>query len=101
MDNQIEWKVRGMTCTNCAMSVDKQLKSLGLQEVEVDFMQSLVRFQPTDTVPLQKIQEGIQRLGFKVDKDQNTGTREKEGIEERFLGSPKEFLHPSGRVRRT
>ncbi|GAB3364949.1 heavy metal translocating P-type ATPase [Arachidicoccus ginsenosidivorans] len=95
MDNQIEWKVRGMTCTNCAMSVDKQLKSLGLQGVEVDFMQSVVRFQHTtnDHIPLQKIQDGIQGLGFKVENAGSNTAAAKESLTEKLLGTPfKRFI---------
>jgi len=95
MDNQIEWKVRGMTCTNCAMSVDKQLKSLGLQGVEVDFMQALVRFQhrDTDKISLDKIQQGIQGLGFKVENGDQQQSRAKESLSEQLLGTPfKRFI---------
>lgn len=98
MENQIQWKVRGMTCTNCAMSVDRQLKSLGLQEVEVDFMQSQVRFQHTDKVSLQKVQDGIQGLGFKVERPATNGASDAAinaplSLSERLLGSPfKRFI---------
>lgn len=84
-----------MTCTNCAMSVDKQLKSLGLQGVEVDFMQSQVRFKYTDadSIPLQKIQDGIQGLGFKVEKDQGSDEKIPDSLTDRLLGTPvKRFI---------
>lgn len=95
MDHQIEWKVRGMTCTNCAMSVDKQLKSLGLQGVEVDFMQALVRFQhkEEENVSLQKIQDAVQGLGFKVEKNEAAATGQTPPLTERLLGTPlKRFI---------
>ncbi|SDZ73638.1 Cu+-exporting ATPase [Arachidicoccus rhizosphaerae] len=93
MDNQIEWKVRGMTCTNCAMSVDKQLKSLGLKDVEVDFMQGLVRFQDTDKISLDKIQDGIQGLGFKVEKTADQNNPAETTLAEKLLGTPfKRFI---------
>lgn len=84
-----------MTCTNCAMSVDRQLKSLGLQGVEVDFMQSLVRFQHTDkdSIPLQKIQDGIQGLGFKVEQELSGGGKQSSDLSEQILGTPlKRFI---------
>lgn len=95
MDNQIEWKVRGMTCTNCAMSVDKQLKSLGVKGVEVDFMQSLVRFQHPDQdgIPLKKIRDGIQGLGFRIEQEPSGMADGSASLSERLLGTPfKRFI---------
>ena len=93
MDNQVEWKVRGMTCTNCAMSVDRQLKSLGIKEVEVDFMQARVRFKQPESLPLNKIQEAVQGLGYKVERPGMDSTAQAPSLSERLFGSPfKKFL---------
>ena len=44
MEKLIELKVDGMTCNNCASSLDKYLKKKGFEDVYVNFATKEVRF---------------------------------------------------------
>ncbi|WP_233218249.1 heavy-metal-associated domain-containing protein, partial [Roseateles chitinivorans] len=41
---KVNWKVEGMTCTNCALTVNKYLQSQGMQNVKVNFIGGDVSF---------------------------------------------------------
>ena len=62
----MNWKVEGMSCTNCALTIDKYLKGKGMQEVKVNFMGGDVSFEMIDTLPKQEIAKGIEDLGYHV-----------------------------------
>ena len=64
---KVQWKVDGMTCANCALTVDKYLKKGGAQNVSVNLIDGDVSFSPTDTAP-ERLAKGIEELGYKVDK---------------------------------
>lgn len=62
-----------MSCTNCAQSVEKQLKSSELQSVQVDFMRGQARFTNPTNKDLSLIEKSVNQLGFKVlHEDENT-----------------------------
>ena len=63
---KVEWKVEGMSCTNCALSVDKFLQAKGMQEVKVNFMGGDVSFEMAVDIPKQEIVKGIEGLGYHV-----------------------------------
>ncbi len=65
MEN-IQWKVDGMSCTNCALSIHKYLSSKGIHEPKVNFMEGEVQFELVDTAQKPVLIKGIQDLGYKV-----------------------------------
>ena len=65
MEN-IQWKVDGMSCTNCALSIHKYLNSKGIQEPKVNFMEGEVQFELVDPAQKPALIKGIQDLGYKV-----------------------------------
>lgn len=69
---KVNWKVEGMSCTNCALTIDKYLQGKGLQEVKVNFVGGDISFQLEDGIPKQEIAKGIEGLGYHV----VTGTKE-------------------------
>ena len=42
---KVEWKVEGMTCTNCALTINKYLEKEGLKNVKVNFIGGDVSFE--------------------------------------------------------
>lgn len=62
----VEWEVDGMSCVNCALSIEKYLKSNGLQDAKVDFASKSVRFNSIENTDLQSLKSGINQLGFEV-----------------------------------
>lgn len=63
---KIDWKVEGMTCSNCALSVNKYLTKEGATEVKVNPIDGAVSFTNTLEKPLDTIKKGIGSLGYKV-----------------------------------
>ena len=61
-----EWKVEGMTCSNCALSVSNYLKKQGLADVQVNPVSGAVSFSSETTIPENKIKDGIKKLGYSV-----------------------------------
>lgn len=66
MPDNIQWKVEGMSCTNCALSVEKLLKSKGVQNVSVSFIGGNVSFDKPETTDLLAIEKEIGQLGYHV-----------------------------------
>src|SRR5436309_779211 len=67
----VNWKVEGMTCSNCALTVSKFLEKEGMQNIKVNPIDGDVHF---DTAKLsegkqQKLTEGIASLGYTVVDD--------------------------------
>jgi len=63
---KVNLKVEGMSCTNCALTIDKYLKSEGLQNVKVNFIGGDVSFEMNGNITQQKIEKGINSLGYHV-----------------------------------
>ena len=63
---KIEWKVEGMTCSNCALTISKYLKKEGLKDVSVNLIDGDVSFEPGENGKQEKIKKGIEGLGYKV-----------------------------------
>ncbi len=61
-----EWKVEGMTCSNCALSVTNYLKKEGLGNVQVNPITGEVSFTSDFEVEKIKLQAGIKKLGYTV-----------------------------------
>jgi Cu+-exporting ATPase len=72
---KISWKVEGMTCSNCALSVSKVLQKQGMQQVQVNPINGEVAFEITEKEHgLDKAKKNIELLGYKVVADENTTT---------------------------
>lgn len=79
MMEKVNWKVEGMTCSNCALSVNKVLQKQGMQEIMVNPINGDVMFQTASANGnLQKAKKNIELLGYKV-KDEKLETIEKTG----------------------
>ncbi|MBL0883499.1 MAG: cation-translocating P-type ATPase [Chitinophagaceae bacterium] len=69
---KVNWKVEGMTCTNCALTVNKYLQSQGMQNVKVNFIGGDVSFELPENSSTQAIANGINGLGYTVKNDEPT-----------------------------
>jgi P-type Cu+ transporter len=63
---KVAWKVEGMTCSNCALTVSKFLEKQGMQEVKVNPIDGNVSFTGKDGLPEETLQRGIADLGYRV-----------------------------------
>jgi len=64
--DKIIWKVEGMTCSNCALSIQKFLEKEGMKEVFVNPIGGEVLFINDLDVELSKIKKGIESLGYSI-----------------------------------
>ncbi|MEO6230764.1 MAG: cation-translocating P-type ATPase [Ferruginibacter sp.] len=63
---KVEWKVKGMTCTNCALTINKYLEKEGLSDVKVNFIGGEVSFDLDEHKSKDTLAKGIENLGFQV-----------------------------------
>ncbi|HMC85926.1 MAG TPA: cation-translocating P-type ATPase, partial [Chitinophagaceae bacterium] len=64
---QVNWKVEGMDCANCALTISSYLKKQGMQEVKVNPVSGEVLFEKNGTdVSEDALKKGITDLGYKV-----------------------------------
>ena len=66
---KVEWKVDGMDCTNCALTINKYLTKEGLKEVKVNFIGGDVSFEMNGNTTKETIAKGIESLGYKIVDD--------------------------------
>ncbi len=70
---KIKWKVDGMTCSNCALTVHKYLEKEGMNEVKVNLITGDISFDGNGEMKKEKLIKGIHSLGYNVvSTDQET-----------------------------
>ncbi|TVR79916.1 MAG: cadmium-translocating P-type ATPase [Chitinophagaceae bacterium] len=65
----INWRVEGMTCSNCALGVTRFLEKKGQKSVVVDFASDEVQFDYVGEEDLDSLAKGIEKLGYNVEKE--------------------------------
>jgi Cu+-exporting ATPase len=73
----INWKVDGMSCSTCALTINKYLAKKGLQNIKVSLASGDVSFEAEGPVDSQQIQKGIHDLGYTVVKEAAPGSTAK------------------------
>jgi Cu+-exporting ATPase len=63
---KVQWKVEGMHCSNCALTVNKYLQKQGAQNIAVNPIDGDVRFDLNGGSTTLQIAKGIESLGYKV-----------------------------------
>lgn len=82
---KVTWKVEGMTCSNCALSVNKVLQKQGMQRIAVNPISGDVVFETVSANGnVEKAKKNIELLGYKVKADNGEVTA-KPG--KKFLGT--------------
>ena len=74
---KIQWKVEGMTCANCALTVNKYLQQQGAKSVVVNPIDGDVSFELNGTKTQQQLASGVESLGYKVAADGITAQKTK------------------------
>ena len=82
-----EWKVEGMTCSNCALSVSNYLNKQGFSKVQVNPITGDVSFETENNFDESNLKSGIKKLGYEV-KDFETENTENKKIT--FLNNNKQ-----------
>jgi Cu+-exporting ATPase len=74
----IQWKVDGMTCANCALTINKYLDKQGMKNVRVNPLDAEVTFDMVEATPVGDLIKGIEGLGYQVTEgSQVTGAPKK------------------------
>jgi Cu+-exporting ATPase len=84
----IQWKVEGMTCANCALTVRKYLENKGQINIKVNPIDGDVHFDTKGEFPLDQLAKGIENLGYTVIQDETTEKKKKSFLQShlhRFL----------------
>lgn len=64
-----EWKVTGMTCSNCALGVTRFLEGKGMDQVSVNPIDGQVSFLNSNSTADDVLKKGIEKLGYAVAND--------------------------------
>jgi Cu+-exporting ATPase len=80
---KVQWKVEGMTCSNCALTIHKFLEKQGMKEVKVNAIGGDVSFELNDVHTREELAEGIKDLGYRV-----AGEKELTRHKKRILSTP-------------
>lgn len=65
-ENNVELRVGGMSCANCALRVERYLDKQGLEEIDVRFADDAVAFRLPEDGDLERIIDGIEHIGYPV-----------------------------------
>jgi len=74
---KVEWKVEGMTCTNCALTINQYLKKQGLSDIKINFIGNEVTFNLATGKTKENLAKGIEDLGFHVVNETLPGDNKK------------------------
>ncbi len=69
---KVEWKVEGMDCTNCAVTISRYLQKEGQKDVKVNFIGGEVSFEMADGKSKEQLAKGIADLGYQVVNESQT-----------------------------
>jgi P-type Cu+ transporter len=69
------WKVEGMTCSNCSLTVTKYLEKEGNRNVKVNLLSGDVIFDKAGDKDLEQVIKGIEELGYSVKTDKVESAR--------------------------
>jgi Cu+-exporting ATPase len=71
---KIEWKVDGMDCTNCALTITRYLQKQGMKDVKVNFIGGDVNFELNGNKSKEELSKGIADLGYHIIDDGQQAT---------------------------
>src|ERR1700733_14108860 len=75
----IQWKIEGMSCSNCALTISKYLEKQGLQNIKLSLVSGDLSFDSLDPLNRDQIQKGIRGLGYGVLNEEALAANEATG----------------------
>ena len=73
-------KIDGMTCINCALSLEKSVKAIGIDQVHVNFANKELIFENAQSISRQRINQAIKEAGFSIAKENKQNDHLKNSI---------------------
>ena len=64
---KVQWKVDGMHCANCALTINKYLQKKGAKNVTVNAIDGDVSFEVIEAEQPQDLAKGVEQMGYKVE----------------------------------
>jgi Cu+-exporting ATPase len=77
---KIQWKVEGMDCANCALTINKYLRKQGASSVTVNPIDGDVSFVLNGGRTITQLAKGIESLGYKVVTAEEKENSQKKGF---------------------
>ncbi|MEO8582963.1 MAG: cation-translocating P-type ATPase [Flavitalea sp.] len=74
------WKVDGMTCSNCSLTITKYLEKKGKHNVKVNLISGDVLFDKDDAGDYPRIIKGIEDLGYTVKAEEGSTIKTKKKL---------------------
>ncbi|HEV7329837.1 MAG TPA: cation-translocating P-type ATPase [Flavisolibacter sp.] len=74
---KIQWKVDGMHCANCALTINKYLQNKGAKNVSVNAIDGDVSFEVVEAAKPVELAKDIESMGYKVEANGLAKTAEK------------------------
>ena len=81
MEN-VQWKVEGMDCASCALTIHKYLEKKGMKNVKVNAVSGDVSFQMNGNIATERLAKGLDDLGYHV-----AGQQQAAGNKQPFLST--------------
>ncbi|MHA4812272.1 heavy metal translocating P-type ATPase [Flavitalea flava] len=81
----INWKIEGMTCSTCALTIGKYLERQGMSQVKVSLASGDLSFENAGKADPQKLRKGIEDLGYSVVAEGGAGSQKEEKKMNRHL----------------
>ncbi len=69
---EITLKIDGMTCSHCALTVEKALKNNGAENVMVDFVQGEAKIKSKGTIDSEALIAAVKKAGYQAKKKVRT-----------------------------
>ena len=76
MEN-VQWKVEGMDCSSCALTIHKYLEKQGMKNVKVNSVSGDVSFEMNGSPATPKLIKGLSDLGYQVANQQQVTEKKK------------------------
>jgi len=76
MEN-VQWKVEGMDCSSCALTIHKYLEKQGMKNVKVNSVSGDVSFEMNGSAATPKLVKGLSDLGYHVADEQKITEKKK------------------------
>ena len=89
---KVDWKVEGMTCTNCALTINRYLEKEGLKDVKVNFIGGEVSFELNENKTKEELAKGIGDLGYNVINENTENQKSKVKSKKIFANHLQRFL---------
>ncbi|MFW5757094.1 MAG: heavy metal translocating P-type ATPase [Bacteroidota bacterium] len=88
----IEFKVEGMSCTNCSLGIKKALEKKGYKNVNADFTNDDVSFDLSEGLDKENAKKIIQDLGYSVsEKEIESGEESAKKVQKKLSPIEKKF----------